>query len=207
MAALADRSRRDRTTMSTRAFPLVTSMALVFAVVACSGGSTMVSLSGDGGAPGSASSSTDPTDPTDSTGSTDPAGPGSKSGALGAACKGYVACCDTITTTAPQLAAGCDAFKTQFDKATASGVSADSFESACKSGVATLLSAGYCKPVVKPQKCAPSCAMDADCATSCPVVPGGSQCCDLHTMTCWASKTPSCPKPADAGGPDLPPSY
>ncbi|MEA2750784.1 MAG: hypothetical protein QOI41_4927 [Myxococcales bacterium] len=186
--------------MSTRAFSLVASMALVLVVVACGGGSTTTSLLGNGSEPGSASSSTDPTDPTDSTASAP------KSGALGAACSDYVACCDLIATTAPQLAAGCDAFKTQFDKATASGVSASTFESSCQSSVATLKSAGYCKPAVEKQKCVPSCTTDADCANSCEAVPGGSQCCDLHTMSCWASKTSSCPKPEDAGV-QPPPAY
>jgi hypothetical protein len=103
MAAFANGSRRYRTTMSTRAFSLVASMALVLVVVACGGGSTTTSALGNGSEPGSASSSTDPT------GSTDSTGPTPTSGALGAACTKYVACCGMIATTAPQLAASCDA--------------------------------------------------------------------------------------------------
>ena len=172
-------------------------MAFVLVIAACTAGSTTASLAGTGSEPGSASSSTAPTDP---------AGPAPKSGALGAACTDYVACCKLLADTAPQLSASCDAFKTQFDKATASGISADSFEASCQSSVDTLKSAGYCKPAVKAQKCVPSCTTDADCANSCPAIAGGTQCCDTTTSTCFGSKTSSCPKPEDAGV-DPPPSY
>lgn len=60
-----------------------------------------------------------------------------------------------------------------------------------------------------PEKtCAPSCQTDSDCASSCPALAGGVQCCDTKTNTCWGSKTSSCPKPVetpDAGDP--PPAY
>jgi len=55
-------------------------------------------------------------------------------------------------------------------------------------------------------KCAPSCKTDSDCASTCPAVAGGVQCCDTKTNSCWASKTPSCPKP-DANPGDPPPAY
>lgn len=54
--------------------------------------------------------------------------------------------------------------------------------------------------------CVTSCNMDADCATSCPVLPGGVQCCDLGTHTCWGSKTAVCPAAPDPNV-DPPPAY
>ncbi len=43
------------------------------------------------------------------------------------------------------LAASCDAVQKQIDSAQAHGMSTASYESACKSGVTSFQSAGYCK--------------------------------------------------------------
>ncbi len=60
-------------------------------------------------------------------------------------------------------------------------------------------------PVEK--KCAPSCKTDVDCQNSCPVLPGGIQCCDTKAGACFGSKTSTCPAPMPEpdGGP--PPAY
>ena len=64
------------------------------------------------------------------------------------------------------------------------------------------------KPAADPpaKVCPSSCATDADCATGCPALAGGVQCCDTKTKTCWGSKTSACPKPADPT-PDPTPAY
>lgn len=59
-----------------------------------------------------------------------------------------------------------------------------------------------------PKTCAPSCKTDEDCATTCPALAGGVQCCDTKTNTCWGSKTSACPKLPDVvDGGDPPPAY
>ena len=93
--------------------------------------------------------STGPAPTGTSTSSTDPAadgGAGDGGGAsLGPSCKAYVACCKELATSQPQLAASCDAVQKQIDSAQSNGVSTASYESACKSGVTSFQSAGYCK--------------------------------------------------------------
>lgn len=49
-------------------------------------------------------------------------------------------------------------------------------------------------PPPKPGKCPSSCASNSDCQATCPAFPSGTQCCDLLTTTCYASNTPQCPK-------------
>ncbi len=161
-------------------------------IVACSAGTSSTSFWGEDGGADGAATSTSPTD--------------GKDGAIGSACQEYLACCTAIAESAPQLAASCDSVKAQIENAEKNGVSAKSFESACKSGVDGFKAAGYCKPVAPVKKCVTSCTKDADCANSCPSIPNGVQCCDTNTKACFGSKTLSCPKPADAGI-DPPPSY
>jgi len=43
------------------------------------------------------------------------------------------------------VGASCDSVKEQIETAQAKGVSTSSYESACKSGVSSFKSAGYCK--------------------------------------------------------------
>jgi hypothetical protein len=63
------------------------------------------------------------------------------------------------------------------------------------------------KPPPTPEKkCAPSCKTDGDCATSCPTVPGGVQCCDVKSGACFGSKTSTCPA-ATPDPVDPPPAY
>jgi hypothetical protein len=113
-------------------FPLALSSLLV----ACSAGTT--TTTGDPSPTGSSTSSTDPTTPAKD-------GGGSTASALGPSCKAYVACCEELAQKSPQVAASCDSVKTQIEKAQSSGVSTSTYESACKSGVASFKSAGYCK--------------------------------------------------------------
>lgn len=100
---------------------------------------------------GTVATTTDPSPSGSSTSSTDPApakdgGSSSKGGgALGPSCKAYVACCDELAKNQPQIGASCDSVRTQIEKAQASGVSTSTYESACKSGVSSFQSAGYCK--------------------------------------------------------------
>ena len=94
--------------------------------------------------------STGPAPTGSSTSSTDPADGGKGEGgsggaALGPSCTAYVACCKELAASQPQLAASCDAVQKQIDSAQAQGVSTASYESACKSGVTSFKSAGYCK--------------------------------------------------------------
>ncbi len=96
--------------------------------------------------------STGPAPNGSSTSSTDPAAAdggkgegGSGGAALGTSCTAYVACCKELAASQPQLAASCDAVQKQIDSAQAQGVSTASYESACKSGVTSFQSAGYCK--------------------------------------------------------------
>ena len=58
-----------------------------------------------------------------------------------------------------------------------------------------------------PKVCPSSCATDADCATGCPALAGGVQCCDTKTKTCWGSKTSACPAPPADPPADPPPAY
>ncbi len=185
--------------MLQRALPFLVSTALGFAVVACTAGSTTTVLSGTGSPNGSATSPTDP------------AGDG-KDGTLGAACTEYVACCADLSDKVPRLAMSCDATKKQLENAEANGTSTSIFESACQSGVDAFKNAGYCTKTSSnpspspPKKCVASCTQDADCANSCPAISGAVACCDLNTRSCFASKSPACPKP-DPAPPDPPPSY
>jgi len=96
--------------------------------------------------------STGPAPTGSSTSSTDPAAAdggkgegGSGGAALGPSCTAYVACCKELAASQPQLGASCDAVQKQISSAQAQGVSTASYESACKSGVTSFQSAGYCK--------------------------------------------------------------
>jgi hypothetical protein len=64
------------------------------------------------------------------------------------------------------------------------------------------------QPSAPTKTCAPSCATDADCQTSCPALAGGVQCCDTKAKTCFGSKTSACPVTTqpDAGA-DPAPAY
>jgi hypothetical protein len=92
----------------------------------------------------STGSSTSSTDPAAKDGGSKDDGGGSGS-ALGASCTAYVACCEELAKSQPQLAASCDAVQKQIDTAQASGASTASYEAACKSGVTSFQSAGYCQ--------------------------------------------------------------
>ena len=91
---------------------------------------------------GSSTSSTDPADGGKGEGGS---GSGSGGAALGPSCTAYVACCKELAASQPQLGASCDAVQKQISSAQAQGVSTASYESACKSGVTSFQSAGYCK--------------------------------------------------------------
>lgn len=49
--------------------------------------------------------------------------------------------------------------------------------------------------VVSPRACVSSCTMNAQCQSSCPLLPGGSQCCDATAGVCFGLKSPTCPGP------------
>ena len=104
---------------------------------------------GTGSAPSTGSSeagtSTSATDPADGTDGGKKDGSSSGGASLGPSCTAYVACCEELAASQPQLAASCDAVQKQIDTAQANGVSTASYESACKSGVTSFQSAGYCK--------------------------------------------------------------
>lgn len=183
--------------MAPRALPLLSLSIVAFVVVACSSGTT--------GSPSPFGSGASPTDPKDGT--------GTEGSELGPACTEYLACCEELAKKTPQLAMSCEATKTQLETGQANGIATSSFEASCKSGVASLESAGYCKsggttqPVDPPEKkCVPSCNVDSDCANSCPAISGGVQCCDTKARVCFGSKTATCPKPED-GPIDPPPMY
>lgn len=55
--------------------------------------------------------------------------------------------------------------------------------------------------------CVATCTADSECASSCPALAGGVQCCDLQTKTCWGSKTATCPAPVDPPDASTPPLY
>lgn len=124
--------------MLRHSLPLLSSIALTSVLVACSGGTTTTS-SGNPSPTGSSTSATDPP----AKGSSGSSG-SSKGSALGASCTAYVACCEEIAESTPQVAASCDAFKTQVESGQANGVATSSYEAACKSGLASFKSAGYC---------------------------------------------------------------
>jgi hypothetical protein len=120
---------------------LLLSTALAPVLFACSGGTTTTSSSSGEPSPfASSSSSTEPAPDKGTSGSS-----GTKGSALGASCKAYVACCEEVATSQPQLAASCDSVKTQIESAQSKGASTSSYESACKSGLSGFQSAGYCK--------------------------------------------------------------
>lgn len=120
-------------------FFLLASVIASLSAVACGSGSATRTGSGEAG---TSASATDPADDPDG-GKKDGSTNGGAS--LGPSCTAYVACCEELAASQPQLAASCDAVQKQIDTAQASGVSTASYESACKSGVTSFQSAGYCK--------------------------------------------------------------
>ncbi len=120
--------------MLLRAYPVAVLALFAFA---CGTGSTTSTGTG------SSTSSTDPA--AKDGGGKDDDGGRSSAGDLGPSCTAYVACCEELAKSQPQLGASCDAVQKQIDTAQASGVSTASYEAACKSGVTSFQSAGYCK--------------------------------------------------------------
>lgn len=53
-------------------------------------------------------------------------------------------------------------------------------------------------------QCVTSCTSDSECASSCPVLEGATQCCDLASKSCFRSKTAACPKITPDAGPTVP---
>jgi hypothetical protein len=100
------------------------------------------------GSTSSTGTGTSPTEPAGKDGgssSKDDGGSSNGGADLGPSCTAYVACCEELAKSQPQLAASCDAVQKQIDTAQANGVSTETYESACKSGVTSFQSAGYCK--------------------------------------------------------------
>jgi hypothetical protein len=189
--------------MAQRTLSYLVLTAFTVAAVACTAGSTVTTGYGT-----DAGSSSSPTDPAEGAG---------KDSALGEACTDYFACCDEVAEKVPQAATSCASTKTQVANAEAKGVSTNSFEAACKSGVDAFKSAGYCTPSTPSTPATPStpppakkacpstCTTDADCANSCPSIAGSVSCCDSTAGVCYAAQMLACPKPVDGGVP--PPSY
>ena len=54
-------------------------------------------------------------------------------------------------------------------------------------------------PVVTPpppdKVCPASCSADSACQNQCPAFPGGVQCCDLPSGSCYVAKSATCPTP------------
>ena len=122
--------------------PVLSSIALSSVLFACTAGTTTTSSSSGEPAPtGSSTSATDP--PAKDGGSSGSSG--STGSALGPSCKEYIECCEDLAESNPQVGASCDSVKTSIENAQANGVSTATYESSCKSGVASFKSAGYCK--------------------------------------------------------------
>jgi hypothetical protein len=134
----AHSSKKDWSLML-RHLSIVLPLAASSLLFACTVGTVPSTGTGNPSPTGSSTSSTDPTAPGKDGGSTT-----TGSSSLGPSCKEYVACCDELAKSQPQLAASCDSVQSQIEKAQASGVSTSSYESACKSGVSSFHSAGYC---------------------------------------------------------------
>ena len=115
----------------------------VFAVVAltsvgCSSGST-------GQTPSDAGSSSKANKTPAAGGDTDGGGTGGPTSGgddLGPSCTAYLACCDKLTASS---AASCDAVRSAIQQAIEKGVTVETYESGCRSGLDALTSAGSCK--------------------------------------------------------------
>jgi hypothetical protein len=64
---------------------------------------------------------------------------------LGPECETYLECCDEIADANPTMAASCDNLREQLEAAQAKRASTSSYESACKSGLSSAQSAGFCE--------------------------------------------------------------
>jgi hypothetical protein len=115
----------------------VLSFALLASTVACGsdddGGRTTGSSSGTTGSSGG--SSTSPTEPAEE----------KKTSAIGPSCEAYLDCCEELAAEVPQAAGSCDQTRTSIEDAQAKGASTSSYESACKSGLESAQSMGYCE--------------------------------------------------------------
>jgi hypothetical protein len=90
--------------------------------------------------------------PSSSTSSTTPAADGGAKGSgetastgLGPQCEAYVACCKEVASAQPALASSCKTAQDQLAKAKEQGATSAQTEDACKSYIATMKTAGYCK--------------------------------------------------------------
>src|SRR4051794_38586267 len=102
---------------------VLSSFALASGLFACSAGTTSTSSSGNPSPTGTSSSSTDPAG--DDAGHPGKGGGGS---ALGPSCKAYIACCEELAASNPQVGASCDSVKSQIEMAEANGVSTSTYE-------------------------------------------------------------------------------
>ena len=91
---------------------------------------------------GKTSSSKDGTEPSKDTTSGDTASEGSS---LGPQCEAYLECCTELAEAQPALAGSCDSTRSSIESAQEKGASTASYESSCKSALASARSAGYCE--------------------------------------------------------------
>ena len=101
-----------------------------------------------------------------------------------------VACGGRVDDEAPSVDAG----------ASSSGSSGASSSSGGSSGGSSGTSSSGGSSGTGPSACVPTCALDAECQSSCPAIPSAVYCCDL-TNVCYrtgAAKCPARPDP-DAG--------
>lgn len=103
---------------------------------------SVVACAGDDDKPTSSTSSTTPAEEADGgSNGTDETAPSG----LGPQCEAYVACCKEVASAQPAFASSCKTTEDQLAKAKEQGATSAQTEDACKSGLSTMKSAGYCK--------------------------------------------------------------
>ncbi|NOU34027.1 MAG: hypothetical protein HOO96_39550 [Polyangiaceae bacterium] len=102
-----------------------------------------------------------------------------------------VACGGRVDDEAPSVDAGAGASSSGSSGASSSSGGSSSGSSGTSSGGSSSGSSG-----TGPSACVPTCALDAECQSSCPAIPSAVYCCDL-TNVCYRTGGAKCPARPD----------